>query len=171
MKKLKWRSMKGRFPSVDNRGFSLVELIIVTAIMAVLIGIVGTQVIPYLENARQAKDIQILTAYATAGVASYTYHADSSDGVSDFTISVTSGGASGDVFSASIAQADDVASEMKGLMGKDYVSNASSSFNSKAFKQTTTVDVFFDFDNRKVEVYAKDASGTVLNETTVMGVL
>ena len=34
----------------DNEGFSLVELIIVIAIMAVLVGTVGTQVIPYLNN-------------------------------------------------------------------------------------------------------------------------
>ncbi|MBQ6094530.1 MAG: prepilin-type N-terminal cleavage/methylation domain-containing protein, partial [Lachnospiraceae bacterium] len=35
---------------LNNKGFSLVELIIVIAIMAILVGVVGTQVIPYLEN-------------------------------------------------------------------------------------------------------------------------
>ena len=40
----------------DNNGFSLVELIIVIAIMAILVGIVGTQVIPYINKSREAKD-------------------------------------------------------------------------------------------------------------------
>ena len=43
----------------DNKGFSLVELIIVIAIMAILVGVVGTQVIPYIEKSRKAKDTQI----------------------------------------------------------------------------------------------------------------
>ena len=37
---------------LNNKGFSLVELIIVIAIMAILVGVVGTQVIPYLERSR-----------------------------------------------------------------------------------------------------------------------
>ena len=53
---------KGR---INNQGFSLVELVIVIAIMAVLVGIVGTQVIPYIDKARKAKDIQIVNGYCT----------------------------------------------------------------------------------------------------------
>ena len=53
---------------LNNKGFSLVELIIVIAIMAILVGVVGTQVIPYLENSRKAKDQQILSAWNTAAV-------------------------------------------------------------------------------------------------------
>ena len=36
----------------DNKGFSLVELIIVIAIMAILVGVVGTQVVPYLNKSK-----------------------------------------------------------------------------------------------------------------------
>ena len=39
---------------LNEKGFSLVELIIVIAIMAVLVGVVGTQVIPYMESSRKA---------------------------------------------------------------------------------------------------------------------
>ena len=52
----------------DNKGFSLVELIIVIAIMAILVGVVGTQVVPYLNKSKVAKDQQLLSAYATAAV-------------------------------------------------------------------------------------------------------
>lgn len=49
----------------DNKGFSLVELIIVIAIMAILIGVVALQVIPYLEKSRVGKDRQAVdTVYS-----------------------------------------------------------------------------------------------------------
>ena len=60
----------------DNKGFSLVELIIVIAIMAILVGVVGTQVVPYLNKSKVAKDQQLLSAFATAAVSAYSYKAD-----------------------------------------------------------------------------------------------
>ena len=49
----------------DKKGFSLVELIIVMAIMAILVGIVASQVLPYMEKSRQSKDQQILSSLCT----------------------------------------------------------------------------------------------------------
>lgn len=40
----------------NNQGFSLVELIIVIAIMAVLVGVLAPQFIKYVENSRVQKD-------------------------------------------------------------------------------------------------------------------
>ncbi|MCR4895230.1 MAG: type II secretion system GspH family protein [Lachnospiraceae bacterium] len=41
-----------------NAGFSLVELIIVIAIMAILVGVLAPQFIKYVESSRRSKDIQ-----------------------------------------------------------------------------------------------------------------
>lgn len=49
----------------EKKGFSLVELIIVMAIMAILVGIVASQVLPYMEKSRQSKDQQVLSSILT----------------------------------------------------------------------------------------------------------
>ena len=50
----------------NNSGFSLVELIIVIAIMAVLIGVLAPQFIKYVESSRQSTDMQNVEAMKTA---------------------------------------------------------------------------------------------------------
>lgn len=67
----------------DKKGFSLVELIIVMAIMAILVGIVASQVLPYMEKSRQSKDQQVLSGYCTdlvSAIAQSTEPVDDVDG-------------------------------------------------------------------------------------------
>ncbi|MBO6299972.1 MAG: type II secretion system protein [Lachnospiraceae bacterium] len=47
---------------INNKGFSLVELIIVIAIMAILVGIVAPQLIKYIEKAKVSTDLRSLDA-------------------------------------------------------------------------------------------------------------
>ena len=76
---------------LNNKGFSLVELIIVIAIMAILVGVVGTQVIPYLEKSRQGKDMQVFSAWNTAGMSAYSMNADKVDSSNPLSIKITAG--------------------------------------------------------------------------------
>lgn len=72
----------------NNKGFSLVELIIVIAIMAILVGIVGTQVIPYIEKSRKAKDIQLISGMCTDAMTAYSSNAAKLDATETYTIAI-----------------------------------------------------------------------------------
>lgn len=50
----------------NNKGFSLVELIIVVAIMAILIGVLAPQYIKYVEKSRVSADEQLVEQCYTA---------------------------------------------------------------------------------------------------------
>lgn len=50
----------------SNKGFSLVELIIVIAIMAILVGVMAPQLIKYIEKSKVSSDIQLCDALKSA---------------------------------------------------------------------------------------------------------
>ena len=78
----------------NNSGFSLVELIIVIAIMAVLIGVLAPQFIKYVERSRESTDLQNIEEYKTAVE---TYVADHGDSLpATITVTIT-GGAGGTI--------------------------------------------------------------------------
>lgn len=66
MKTIKEMKAKLQAKKQDNKGFSLVELIIVIAIMAILVGIIASQVIPYMEKSRESKDLTTLDTCLTS---------------------------------------------------------------------------------------------------------
>ncbi len=56
--------MKREQKTLTNKGFSLVELIIVVAIMAVLIGVLAPQYLRYVEKSRLQKDNTSISEFA-----------------------------------------------------------------------------------------------------------
>ena len=82
--------MNKKQKSLTNKGFSLVELIIVIAIMAVLIGVLAPQYLKYVENSRVQKDVSAADEFQHAveiAVADETIY--NSLGLSSTTTSVT----------------------------------------------------------------------------------
>lgn len=56
----------------NNKGFSLVELIIVIAIMAILVGVIAPQLLRYVEKSKVTADEEVLNAiYSAVVYASY----------------------------------------------------------------------------------------------------
>ena len=50
----------------NNKGFSLVELIVVIAIMVVLIAVLGSTILGYVDKSKYSKDISALDSINTA---------------------------------------------------------------------------------------------------------
>ena len=75
---------------MNNKGFSLVELIVVIAIMAVLVGVLAPQFIKYVEKSRESTDIQNVDSIRGAIEA---YYSDKENVTGEVVIVVKSGAA------------------------------------------------------------------------------
>jgi len=75
---------------LNNKGFSLVELIIVIAIMAVLVAVLAPQYIKYVERSRVSTDVSNLDSVISAVKIAAADPTDSL-AVSTYTLNVTNG--------------------------------------------------------------------------------
>lgn len=146
----------------DNKekGFSLVELIIVMAIMAILVGVVASQVIPYMEKSRQAKDQQQLSSVCTDLVSSIAQTSADKGEVDSIDKKELSSLGDGDVFTALMQNFADT-------RGKDTIADAydavKAKLKSKAATNGGAKKIFVNYDNTTgvVTVYmTKDGSST-----------
>ena len=139
----------------DNKGFSLVELIIVIAIMAILVGIVGTQVIPYINKSKLEKDRQIVSSYSTAAVSAYSMVAKEL---------TTTGNLTFTVYGTNTGDEKLVADQIKKLTYDPTF--PTDKFASKDGKGATDVSIEIDTTNHKVTAKVKgtetDASDIVV---------
>lgn len=84
-----------RKEKMNNKGFSLVELIIVIAIMAILIVVLAPQYLKYVEKSRNSTDVsnatEMVTAMQVYAADPDVAAADAFEGGKSFTITVSSG--------------------------------------------------------------------------------
>lgn len=127
----------------EEKGFSLVELIIVMAIMAILVGVVASQVIPYMEKSRQSKDQQQLSSLATNIVSAV---AQSGQDVGSFNtdLATLNTNAEGSKFANTLA-------ELAGTSTvADYGSDLAKKLKSKAAKNATAASIKVSMDAKGV---------------------
>jgi type IV pilus assembly protein PilA len=121
----------------NNKGFSLVELIIVVAIMAVLMGILAPQYIRYVEKTRIRADDSIISDMdksAAALLADEKYY-DKNTGTVEVSIDHTTGAVSVTGFNDATVAAQFVNEMHTSLYGS---TTATKKFKSKAYSTTTT---------------------------------
>lgn len=110
----------------EREGFSLVELIIVIAIMAILIGVVTLAVLPNIAKSKESKDMTALDSILSAVNNAVASQQISTNG--SFNMPIASG-------TATFPSGDTVAQEVSKLMGKASVdlssANASGGANIK----------------------------------------
>jgi len=145
--------MKKRFS--NNKGFSLVELIIVVAIMAILIGILAPQYMKYVEKSRVSADVDTLDELKKS--AETAVSDPDSQITNDFTISIT-GGTAGALVSDTQAS-----TEISALTSIANANLKSKTYNSK----TVTIKVEFKADpnNANIKVPTVTVSDPTNNYT------
>ena len=141
----------------DKKGFSLVELIIVMAIMAILVGIVASQVLPYMEKSRMSKDQQQLSSLCT-DIVSAISQADGT--VSTFVATelkdcdATTGGADWVTELGLLRSSDGTTATPVGTIE----TNIAGKFKSKTAKAASAISVAYDNTTGQVTVYCGDGS-------------
>ena len=98
--------MNKKQKSLTNKGFSLVELIIVIAIMAVLVGVLAPQFLKYVERSRKSTDCQNATSIVTALQTYSVYPMVTTNKLTDGATVVLKSGATQAVSSACTGNAD-----------------------------------------------------------------
>ena len=137
----------------DNKGFSLVELIIVIAIMAILVGVVGTQVVPYLNKSKVAKDQQLLSAFATAAVSAYSYKADKITSTGEIAFDFYTDATAG-------SEEEAIQDEMKTLISYPTIADLQGKMTSAYGKSATNVHIVLDQSKHSVVVSLTGGTGT-----------
>lgn len=145
----------------NNQGFSLVELIIVIAIMAILVGVVGTQVIPYIEKSRQAKDIQVMNGLCTATISAFTGNASLIDAADNYALVYNNSGLVDDTTVAGYASTpSQIIDDIIERTGYHNLGEIQAELESKAASDITGFRLIYSSSRAVVEVEALAPAGS-----------
>lgn len=146
--------MKDRNANADA-GFSLVELMVVVAIIAVLVGVFAPALLRQLEKARIVKDKATVDAVATAVAVAWNdpQVTDKSVAPGSTLVSVSAGISVGGATVAYDGTGDDFSSACRIVLGYSQVS-----FESDAFSGVTSLKTEIDLVSNKVHVTAEGSS-------------
>lgn len=156
----------------NNKGFSLVELIIVIAIMAILVGVMAPQLIKYIEKSNVSADTQLCDSIHTAVVTAMMDPEVLADTAAATTISGLTGGSGKPVASFIGAPGGDKFLAAVGdILGVSASSELSLKSHGAGGTVLTDADVMVSISSNRCYVWiagsdatgSKSASGTVIS--------
>lgn len=158
----------------DNKGFTLVELVIVIAILAILVGLLAPQYVKYVEKSRKSADVSDLDNLVEGlkvAAADTEYQLSTTTGTIEYTIVINDKGTEllkGTTIATATDQAAKALEEYSGLNFKGGALITSSKIKSQKWGTNTKAVV----DGAKSEIWAKititaDDTVTVAYSTNV----
>ncbi len=142
-----------KYLSGEREGFSLIELIIVIAIMAILIGVVALVVLPYLESSRESTDRAALNEVATAFKSAASVNSKYATEVNKMTTTAT----------ASASLNADLKKKIESYLEKSLAETE----KGLSSKNCTGKKFYFQKSDKGFKVYIGDASGAAKDSDEV----
>ena len=122
----------------NNKGFSLVELIVVIAIMVVLIAVLGSTILGYVDKSKYSKDI---TALDSINTALKTYVAEPTSHYKPGEVYTLSQLINDDITVDSVTKKGDPQGVIKSILGEVFDANGNFNNSSKSFGGITYASV------------------------------